>query len=502
MKPLALFNALRRHRKLAGKRAVNFEQNKTARGMVYIAGSLMIVYLVFIAIMFALIANESSEVTALELMFGLAPFILPIDFGVRFMAQQTPAQLIKPYVLLPISRYACIDTFIATSLWNSGYLIWLALFLPYCLMAVVFSYGVWCTVGFLLMWWLLIMLDSQWYSIVRTLIVDSQLWWLLPIAVYALLATPIFLGQHAGIEKLMELWSGIGTAIEHGSALPFLVVFLLLAGVVAINRQLQYKHIWRELAHVETTKLRSVSKFAFLDKYGIQGEYLKLEMKSILRNKNPRKSFISAFMIVLLFSVLIVFTDVYDGQFMTNFWCIYDYVVFGSVLLIKIMSTEGNYIDGLMVHKENILSLFHAKYSFYSVMLLFPFMLMLPVVFSGKWSLLMVFSYGVFTAGFQYFVLFQMAVYNKQTIPLNTKFISKSGIENNYFQIAAQMVAFIVPVALVSVLQSVVSLNTSYIIMLAVGLLFIATNRLWLRNIYTRMMVRRYDNMESFRASR
>lgn len=54
---------------------------------------------------------------------------------------------------------------------------------------------------------------------------------------------------------------------------------------------------------------------------------------------------------------------------------------------------------------------------------------MLPLVIVGKWSILMLVSMASFTAGFQYFVLFQLAVYNKQTVPLNTKFTSKAGME-------------------------------------------------------------------------
>jgi hypothetical protein len=276
----------------------------------------------------------------------------------------------------------------------------------------------------------------------------------------------------------------------------------LLIVLLAINRRLQYVHVWRELSRTTQTHLHSVTKLKFLERYGEIGEYLKLEIKTIMRNKNPRKSFIFATAIVLMFSLIISFTDVYDGTYQNNFWCIYNFVIYGAMMLIRVMCNEGNYIDTLMVRRENILSLLHAKYVFYSLMLFFPFLLMLPTVFTGKWSILMLVSYGVFTAGFQYFILFQMAVYNKLTIPLNTKFISKGGMENNYFQIAAELIAFLVPMALVSFIQNVMGKNIAYTVMLIIGIIFISTNRIWLRNIYNRMMKRRYENMDAFRASR
>lgn len=171
-------------------------------------------------------------------------------------------------------------------------------------------------------------------------------------------------------------------------------------------------------------------------------------------------------------------------------------------MLLKIMCNEGNYFDCLMVRHENILSLLRAKYIIYSVMLFFPLLLMLPTVFSGKWSLMMLISLAVFTAGFQYFILFQMAIYNKQTIPLNTKFISKGGMENNYFQVVAELIVFVLPITLISILQVFVDRNTSYFILFLIGFPFIATHKLWLKNIYRRFMKRRYVNIESFRATR
>lgn len=143
MNRLQTIRELRRHRKLAEKRALNFEQNRTAKYVVWFLGGFMIVYLMFFAVMLSLIANESTSTTALELMMGVAPFILLLDFLFRFAAQQTPSQIVKPYVLLPIPKSVCIDAFIGTSLFTSGNLIWFAMLVPYAVMSVLFVEGFW-----------------------------------------------------------------------------------------------------------------------------------------------------------------------------------------------------------------------------------------------------------------------------------------------------------------------------------------------------------------------
>ena len=502
---LYLFKTLRQHRHLAEKRSMNYERNKTAKFLVYFMGGFMIAYLIFFAVMFALIANDSESVTSVEFMVAAVPFVLLVDFFFRFLAQQTPSQIVKPYLLHPVPKALCIDTFISTSLFNWGNTIWFAMLLPYALMAVVFSEGIWVTLGFLLFYYLLILANSQWYALCRALISRTMLWWLLPLGVYGVAALPFVVkgDMEKGFEALLTPFVNTGTAIGEGSLLPYIGAMLLLCAVVAVNRRVQLACVMNEVMHTEkATTLRSVNQFAFFDRYGEVGQYLKLEVKSILRNKNPRMGFIVATSVVTLMSVLISLTDVYDGQFMTNFWCVYNFVIYGSMLLTRIMCNEGNYIDCLLVRHENILKLLHAKYIFSSAILLLPFVLMLPTVFSGKWTILMVVAYAVFTAGFQYFILFQLAVYNKQTIPLNTKFVSKNGIENNYWQVLVQLFAFFMPVALISILMLFLSETVAYIIILLIGLAFILTRKFWLRNIYNRMMQRKYELLEGFRSSR
>ena len=166
------------------------------------------------------------------------------------------------------------------------------------------------------------------------------------------------------------------------------------------------------------------------ERFGEIGEYLKLEIKGLIRNKNMRKSFVFGTIFVIILSLVISFTNLYEDNYSKTFWIVYTFVIYGTIMLIKIMSPEGNYIEGLMVHKENIIQLLKAKYYFSSSMLLLPFLLMLPTVFMEKYTLLTLFSMMCFTAGPIYCLLMQMAVYNRQTIPLNTKFISKGNIEN------------------------------------------------------------------------
>ena len=63
-------------------------------------------------------------------------------------------------------------------------------------------------------------------------------------------------------------------------------------------------------------------------------------------------------------------------------------------------------------------------------------------------------------------------------------------------------VVFIVPNILVGVLQAFFSSNTAYTILLIIGVVCILTHKIWLRNVYKRIMKRKYINLEGFAASR
>ena len=503
MNRLELFRILRSHLKLSERRSPVWEQNKMGKAFLWFIASFAIFYLVFIAILLSMTVNDSDSITAYEFMYGIMPFILLIDFLLRFTFQQTPSQLVKPYSLLPISKYACIDCFLVNTLRSGFNLIWMAMFIPYAVMSVIFAEGIIATCGFLFGLWLLILVNSQWYLLARSLVNIHVSWWIAFIAVYGLLFSPAFIGGHANITTLCNLYAEMGVGFTFWHPLTYLLVLGFLFMLLAVNRRVQHRLVWAELGKTSAASVKaSTVQFSVFNRWGELGEYLKLEVKSILRNKNLRKTFIFATLLVVFFSMILSFTDVYDAALMKDFWCIYCFAIYGAMLLTKIMCYEGNYIDALLIRQEKIVLLLRAKYLLYTSLILLPFLLMLPTVFTGKCSLLMLCAYAVFTAGLPYFLFFQMAVYNKQSMPLNTKFAGKGSMENNWLQVGVQFAVFVIPIILVTLSRSLFSDTHAYLLLLCIGLCFVLTSNYWIQNIYRRMMVRRYENLEAFRASR
>lgn len=488
-----LYKIIRRNLKLGFKRSPVFEQGMVAKVLTMLGAVFFVLYL----FMFGCLMGMSAEHGNYENIIGFMPIVMVLDFLMRFMVQQTPDMQVKPYLMLPVSKYAVIDHFLVSSLFSGYNLLWLAMFVPYTIIVIIAGCNVVGSIVTLIACEMLIMLNSQVYLMFRTLIGRSVWWWLAAIAFYALPFLPaILMWSSKGVERNFDMLCAAGASFLF---LPLVVA--LLAGMLYVNRKMQFAFVYEEIAKEKKDSTGAIIDFGFFSRFGQTGEYLKLEIKSVMRNKAIRSRFWMSLILIAVFSALIAYTPIYDGNFNTNFWCFYCFSLYAITTLTKIMCPEGNYIDLLLSHNENILALLKAKYYFQCAILLVPFIVMLPALIEGKFSLLMMLAYMFLCCGPVFCLMFQLAVYNKQTIPLNQKMTSKGNFENGV-QLIIELCAIFIPVLMVIILQVSFSTTTAYTIQALLGLVFMVCHPWWLRNIYQRMMTNKYDNLEGFRATR
>ena len=431
------------------------------------------------------------------MMLAFAPIYMALDFLLRFIVQTTPGMMVKPYILQPISRYTAIECFLIDAHISGYNFLWLCMFVPYSIILLFAGESFGLVLLELITCEVLMILNSQIYLFFRTLINRRVVWFIPGVVFYALPFAPLMLSPKGStFDKMIDM------IIAHGLswyALP--IILLVICGLFFVNRHMQFIFVYEEISKKAERQLKHVSQFAFFNRFGLVGEYLKIELKSNLRNKTMRTRCIFSLVAVVIFTLLVSYTSIYDNELMQNFWCIYCFALYGATALIKIMGQEGNYIELLMMHRENIIALLTAKFWFYSAVLIIPFVIMLPAVFAGKYTLLMITAYMLLTAGFLHFVIFQLAVYNKQTIPLQLKVTAKGNFENGR-QLVIELFAFFGPVLITGLGYLLIGLTYTYIIMCIIGLAFILTHQLWIRNIYNRMMKRRYENIEGFVSTR
>lgn len=489
---LQLFFMLRHNLQLSAKRNPMFESNELSKVLTFLGASIWIIYLVAIGTAMGAAAGGRQP----GIIFGMLGILLPVDFAARFGVQQTPSLMIKPYMTLPLRKRDIIDCFLVSILTIPYNLIWLAMLLPYCFICWCGGAPLVTVTNILLMAMGAFYLNSMWYLLCRSLIQKHIVWAILPVVTEIPIFITLFIKEGKLFEDVMDFIAA--TAYTWYTAVIGLVLFVIL---FVVNRHLQMMFVDIEVAKKEKETKVKVTNMSGLNRFGIVGEYLKIEIKSAMRNKSIKQAYLTGLVVIVMLSCLVAYTDVYTGSFSVNMWCMYCFIFFGAVNLIKIMGQEGNYIDMLMVHKENIYDLLKAKYYFNCAVLAIPLLLLIPPMTTGKMSPLMIISYLFTASGLCYFILFQLAVYNRQTISLNTKMTSKGKFENTW-QFVVEMIVFFVPVILVMLLELIFSDTVSYIILLTIGLALTLTHNLWLRNIYDRMMKRRYLLIEGLRDTR
>ena len=114
----------------------------------------------------------------------------------------------------------------------------------------------------------------------------------------------------------------------------------------------------------------------------------------------------------------------------------------------------------------------------------------------------MVLANMLYVMGPIYFGVMHLAIYNKDTMPLDANFTTHTHTDTNWVMIIVSMLTLGLPILIVWILNSTLSGDIASYVIIVLSLPFVIAHPLWLRRIYTRMMARRYINMESFRSKR
>lgn len=491
-----LYKLLQKTESLKDERHPMFERN---RFMKFLTWFMVAYYAALLLIMgvsmgFALKGDYSAAYHRLD---GGFFYLLIIDFWMRFMMQETPAQKAQNYALLPIRRSFLMKSYLIRNMLSLGNLFWGFFLVPFGLVSVVPIAGWWAFLGWLIGYWLLFVFNGLCYIFTRALCMKHILWFLIPLALHAALVCACVLPDHNFFRVPFIMFMN---GFVEWSLWPYVIVGTLIAFAFWANYKLQMGMVYNEIGKKEEVDLKRASKFTALNRYGTMGEYLKMEIRLRLRNKQPKMQFLIGIGLITFFSIMLYFTDAYDGGFMKSFICLYDYVILGVTTLITIMCYEGNYIDGLMSRRDSIFDLLRAKYYFNSAMLLIPFLFITPLMIIGKISVWMNLGYLFFTAGVLYPCVFQLAVYNKNTLPLNVKLAKANS--GTMMQNIISIVVLFLPIGLEKICVLLLGPVWGYMPLILLGIIGMATHRMWLRNIYRRFMLRRFENMEGFRASK
>lgn len=496
-----LFTEIRRNQKLAARRSPMYDRNRFAKFLIYLFVAFWAAYLVLIGVSLPFVFEKGFPGREpYDVLNACLPGILFFDFLVRFLFP-TPTQEIKPYLLLPVRKQQLINVLLVQVGLKAFNLFWLFLFVPFAAMTVVRFFGIGGVVCYAAGIWLLMVANAYWSVLVRTLQRRHTAWVLLTLGFYGLQLLTEFLFPEGGISSFFMT---LGEAFMQGRVLAYLGVLVVIALLGFLNSRVQVACIYSELNRREKVpQSKHAGRYRFLDRFGLTGEYMKLELKMIFRNKAPRKNFQMMTVVIVLFALsLLGLSHVGEKEFFgLHLYVVYCFTGYAISILSRIMAYEGNYLDGLLMHRDSLLYLFLGKYYVYCLLLVIPLVCMLPALIWGGTPVLLVFSQLVYTAGVTLPVIMLLALVNQKTAPLDASLMGK-GQWNSPYQALSVAFAFFMPIALCRILFLWMDPSTAYLVCALLGLPGILLHPLWCRALYRRVFRKRHSLLENLRETR
>ena len=492
------FLTLRQHFSLAEKRIKQRRANRIARYIYYALTLFAYAYIAWGGWQLANLASE-PDYGGYRLIFMLLPLFLIVDHIFRYGTIRQEFFRLRPYLLLPLPRYACVDYLILRQIAQHGNLFLPLIAIPFGLKALLPAVGPMEMMGYTLGICLLSLINGQFFQITRTLSSRRLVYYLLPIVVYPLLFLPFFFVS--SVADLFHQAALFGQLIMRGNIAFYLPALCLLVILTLINRRVLLSHLYYEAytAGVAKTTKRRVLSLNFLEHFKELSEYLKLEVRFIQRNKRLRHSFINSTCFIIFYSIAMIWQSE-NGSTITATILLYCFSIYGIAFLTPLMCYDGNYYECLVMLPKSLHQLLVAKYYFYSALLLIPLLCLLPAVIMGNVSVWLILAFFLYTAGFTYRILFQMAIYNKVSYPMNASHsATRSNTKIPYMQYIVPFIVLGLPVPVILLGKNCHLENLSNLLLALIGLPFILTHQHWLKQINRRMRAQQHEQIAGFR---
>ena len=432
--------------------------------------------------------------------YALIPVFLFIDYIFRYTTDHRLLMHIRPYLLLPLPKHSYTDYLILRQLIVFKNVNLLFICIPFGVKTVIPELGASAMIGYTAGLYLLLLINGQFFQFTQVLTARGLWYWLVPILTY--LSIAIITIFFPSPQSYLQRWAEIGNAMIRGEVWIYVVMILLLIGMILLNRNvLEHRILQEQYTAAPVKHDKNSINLTFFDRFNQIGEYLKIEVWGILRNKRLRLIFFLNTFGIFIFSLITAF-DPESDMVKINGFVYYSFIVYGLSSLSRIMCYEGNYYECLLMQRNSTQNLLLAKYYFYTALLLIPLLAFLPVAIIGKISFWTILSYALFAAGVAYRILFQMAIYNKVTLSMQATHTGKNA-NTNYIQLIVTIITIISPFPITALgtwwLNQPILSNT---ILSLLGIIFITTHRRWISSISQKMKDNQYEQLEGFQKSR
>lgn len=496
----SVYRLLNKHTKLASKRSEDYKNKRFIR-------TISILFKVVISSLLALLGITVAQIqlnnipTALALsLYSLMPFIFLSVLTSKF-AQKTDlySNNITPYLLLPIKKTRLINAQLLASITTFRNIHWYTFIISFIITSLLKNRFITFIDGLLFISSVILgfQIICLFHQLIHKLFFKSHFQTFISILIYLfILSIPLLKISAINVFYLID--NPIGTFLFEYN-LWFLILEITIIYILYLyNKRLSLKEINDDLNDKISSQTLLFSYSSYTNKQNTLISLLLLEWKAITRNKQIKKRFNIACLYTLFYCIIYAYSNDVNSFFNSPLVFVGGLSMGSSLLLSKIMMIEGNYIHLLMSAPKMIYKLLCAKYIFHVGLLFIPIFLTLPSIFFNTSKVYYILSYGLFISGFQYFLLFQLAVYNNECLPLEHSISGNKSSYNSSQHIIMNIILFIIPCSFTAILDLFMPIKYSLLFLSFIGLSFMICHKWWIRNIYERIITKRHQLIEGF----
>lgn len=431
----------------------------------------------------------------LEAVLGAFLYYVVMDIAIRFFMQPLNTLQITPYQVLPVKRSTLVN-----------YLLWKPILNPvnYALLLILFPFGLRMLfsgeISFgLFAGLILTAVFTIWFTIFCALYLKRKFSGNMVgiIVIFSLIGVVVAL-EYFQIFSLFRLSLSLFGFLVHT---PFAFLILLMVALVGLgfNKLFFAKNYYPEKFSKKTEYSSVVgSDLSFLNRFGVFGDIISLQIKLILRHKRTKSIMYLSFAF-LFYGLLFYTSDTYnDNHGMLFFVAMFVTGIFMLMYGQWIISWDGTHFDCLMTQKMDAKTYLKANYFLLISLNIISFILTTPYFLFGQDIAYLHIAAFLYNTGVNTIFFLITASFNTKRLDL-----SKSSAMNyqgtTYKNFLFVLPMFFFPLIFIAILSAFGSWKIGVIILGGIGVLGIILHNS-LSDITTRIFLKRkYKLCDGFR---
>ena len=479
-----------------GFRAKGFYKSLSVKLLMGFMGLYFAAIFLFVGFFLGDMLDEASEtLKPLEVFNGATLYILLAALTIRFFMQQLNTINLPAFQSLPVKRSTLVNFLLLKPAFSFGNYMTLLVVIPFAVKSVFAYYSGAIALRFVLNCILLIWFDMWMAAYLKRRFGSSLL--TLPVIL-------LVLGGLLALEyfKLFSLFEVSRQIFDVLIINPFgLLLTAAAAGLAYVLNLWFFSHNYYPEKFNEKLKLndsRVTGGFSFLDRFGITGELISLQIRLMLRHKRTKTLlYMSAFFLV--YGLLFYTNPVYADQPGWLFFCAM--FMTGILMLMYgqwVFSWESSYFDSILTKNIPVKTYMNANFYLLVSFNVISFVLTTPYFFFGTKIIYLHLAAFLFNTGVNIFLLLFFGSFNIKRVDLNARSsFNYQGTTYKSFLIVLPIM--FMPMFVVGVVSTFASINVALAVLAGLGLLGIIFREPLLRLCVNQFNKRKYLMAAGFR---